>query len=122
KQSMVPLLMSAQYTLMSNKNDVATLAVRSNLNSNTKTSPKLTPDHPIHISMSGTQNGVMRVDEQSGLVRSFELHQRILGKVSMAMIKGTFGGNKSTKSVTSPRSWPIYMASTIRGWTVKLPQ
>jgi len=119
---MVPLLMSTQYTLMSNQNNVATLAVRSKLSPNTKISPKLTPDNPIHISMSGNQNGVMRVDERSGLISSFELHQRILGKFSMARIQGTFNGKKSTTTVTKPISWPIYMAGTIRGWTVKLPQ
>jgi len=122
KQSMVPLLMSTQYTLMSNQNDIATLAVRSKLSPNTKISPKLTPDNPIQISMSGNQSGVMRVDERSGLISSFELHQRILGKISMAMIKETFNGKKSTTSVTNPRSWPTYMTDTIRGWTVKLPQ
>jgi len=118
----VSILMSGQYTLMSSQNNIATLAVRSKLSPNTKTPPKLTPDNPIYISMSGNQNGVMRVDERSGLISSFELHQRILGQFSMARIQETFNGKKSTTTVTKPISWPIYMAGTIRGWTVKLPQ
>lgn len=119
QSAIAPLLISAQYTLTSLQNGLATLAVRSNISSNAAAPPLGEPNSPVKLNLSGTQDGVMHVDEQSGLTQDFELNQRIAGKISMTMPQGTANGKKST---ATPMSWPIYMKITIKGWTAKLTQ
>lgn len=113
----IPLLISAQYSLTALQNGLATLAVHSTLSSNAAAPPSGSPTYPIKMNLSGTQNGVMHVDEQSGLTRDFTIDQRISGKVSAKVPKVT---SKGKKPVAVPMSWPIYIKSTISGSTTQL--
>lgn len=117
QSSVTLLLISAQYTLISLQNGIATLAVRSNISSNAGAPPLGGPNNPVKLNLSGTQSGVMHVDEQSGWAQDFELNQRVAGKISMTIPRGT---SKEKKTIATPMSWPIYMKSTIHGWTTGL--
>lgn len=113
----MPLLISAQYTLTALQNGLATLAVRSTISSNVAAPPLGSPAYPIKMNLSGTQSGVMHVDEQTGLTRDFKIDQRIAGKISATVPKKASHGKKP---VATPMSWPIYIKSTINGSTTQL--
>jgi len=106
-------LISDQYTLMSLQNGIATLAVRSNLNTDPKSSSF--EDSGISMNFKGTRNGVMRVDERTGLTQSSELHQSMAGNWSISSPENAPG--KREKMII-----PVKMKSTMRGWIVQLPQ
>jgi hypothetical protein len=95
--------LNMKYTLMSSKNGIATIAALSHIKS----------------SLTGTVNGVIRVDEKTGLVISSELHKHIGAKPTIPESKNGVKG-KSNPAADLPFS--IYSKSTMRSWTVKLPQ
>lgn len=105
-------LTSEQYTLMSLQNGIATLAVHNG-------SPHKSTSSPGNINVSsyyGVLNGVMHVDEQSGLIRDFEMHARTAQRISLTVPKGFSEGTNST-----PSDFWVYTQSTMRGWITKLP-
>jgi hypothetical protein len=111
----VPLLVSAQYSLNSIQNGLATLAVQSTISANADSPSIKIHGNSVNYSLSGTQNGIIHVDEQSGWTYNAELHQRISGRITMKNLQVT-SHEKSAK--TAPASWPIYIKSTIRIWTL----
>lgn len=111
----VPLLVSAQYSLNSSQNGLATLAVQSTINTNADSPSIKMQGKAVSSSLSGTQTGVIHVDEQSGWTRDAQLHQRISGRITMKDLPVT-PHKKSAK--TASVSWPIYIKSTIRSWTL----
>jgi hypothetical protein len=111
----VPLLVSAQYSLSSIQNGLATLAVQSTISANADSPSIKIQGNSVSYSLSGTQNGVIHVDEQSGWTRDAQLQQRISGRITMKELQITHH-KKSAK--TTSASWPIYIKSTIRSWTL----
>jgi hypothetical protein len=107
----VPLFTSTRYTLNALENSIATLAVRSKITGNPPASAMVIGDSQTKYDMTGTQNGVLRVDENTGLPNSFELHQRFFTRVFVT-------DSKTPKNETS---FPMYIKSTIRGWTIAPP-
>lgn len=108
-----------KYTLVSSKDDVATIAVLADFSPNPKTPALKMSQFQMKTSISGTESGVMRVDEKTGLVISSELNMRMKDVVSMTAPKSTF---KSKTKPVVPYSITVYVKGIVRGWTVKLPQ
>jgi len=115
----LPILpqLTMKYTLMSSQNGVATIAVRADFSPNPITPNLKTPLPPMKISISGTETGVMRVDEKTGLTISSELNMRMKDVTSM-----TKSTSKSKTKPAKPSAITVYMKGTMHGWTVKLPQ
>jgi hypothetical protein len=110
----VPLSVSAQYSLNSRQNGLATLAVQSTISAHAVSPSIKIQGNPVSYNLSGTQNGVLHVNEQSGWTHDAELHQRISGRISVKNPQTPHG--KAAK--TTSASWPIYIKSTIRSWMV----
>jgi len=111
-----PQLSFGEFTLMSIKDDIATIAVKS--------TSKPNPDAPLpgknirNIGALGTANGVIHVDAKTGLLRDFEIHSHSSGPIPPPA-KSTSVKNKSASS------WKLLKIETetvMRGWTVQLPQ
>jgi len=110
----VPLSVSVQYALNSRQNGLATLAVQSTISAHAVSPSIKIQGNPVSYNLSGTQNGVLHVDEQSGWTHDAELHQRISGRISVKNPQTPHGKTVKTASA----SWPIYIKSTIRSWMV----
>jgi hypothetical protein len=108
----VPILLSTRYTLTAVESDIATLSVQSKISANPNAAGIEFGDSKTKINLSGTQSGVMRVDVNTGLPQSFELHQRMAGSVSVS----------NAKMPKASLTIPMYMKLTIRGWTVTPPR
>lgn len=108
----VPLLLSTRYTLAAIENGVATLNVQSKLSANPDSSAMEVSGSKVKTDFSGTQNGVMRVDESTGLPQNFELHMRAVGRVSI----------NNAKMPKASKTIPMYMKITMRGWTISPPR
>jgi hypothetical protein len=117
----VPMLPQAsmKYTLMSSKDGIATIAVRADFSPNAKTPAIKTSEFQMKADISGTESGVMRVDEKTGLTISSELHIQMKDVVSMNIPKST--SNKKPNPAI-PSSITVYAKGVTRSWTVKLPQ
>jgi hypothetical protein len=109
---------SMKYTLMSSKDGVATIAVRADFSPNPRTSAGKASQIQMKLDISGTESGVMRVDEKTGLTISSELHMQMKDVYAITMPKGT---SKSKANPAIPSS-TIYVKGVTRTWTVKLPQ
>jgi hypothetical protein len=114
QSAMVPILLATRTTLAALGNGLATLSLQSKITTNTKANAVEIGDTKSSYELSGTQSGIMRVDQSSGLPQSFELHQRLTGRVFVASDK--------IKMPKENFSFPIYMKSTIRGWTLAAPR
>jgi hypothetical protein len=101
----LPFQSDMRYTLMSSKNGVATIAAFSQ----------------IKTSFMGTYNGVIRVDEKTGLIISSELHRRMWVGAKPAITRSKNISYGKSKSAASP-SFFMNAQVTMRRWTVKLPQ
>jgi len=110
---------SMKYTLMSSKDGVATIAVRADFSPNPQTPAGKTSQFQIKADISGTESGVMRVDEKTGLTISSELHVQMKDVMSMAVPKST---SKNKTKAAIPSSFTIDAKGVMRSWTVKLPQ
>ena len=110
---------SMKYTLMSSKDGVATIAVRADFSSNSQAAAGKMSPFPMKLGVSGTESGVMRVDEKTGLTISSELHVQIKEKFSMPVSKDT---SKNKTKPAMPHSVTIDAKGVMRSWTVKLPQ
>jgi hypothetical protein len=108
----LPILLATRYALAAVENGVATLNVQSKISFNPDFSVQEISDSKVKTDLSGAQNGVMRVDESSGLPRSYELHLRLAGRISVT----------NSKKPEANLSFPIYIKSTIRGWTIMPPR
>lgn len=123
QSALAPILFFPQYTLLSRRNGVSTIAMRSSLKTN-PSSNSLNPDEYTDLSMSGNQSGTLRLNEISGLTQNFEIHQRVLARITMKTEEPDVPKSKvvivtpQTKTITKLRSWPIYTKTTIRGWTI----
>ena len=82
---------STQYTFFARKNGIATISLRSSTVAGSATGEKL----------PGNQSGVLRIDEDSGLIREYQIHVRSSGRL---------GSN-------TPDSAMMYSKITMRGWT-----
>ena len=102
----------ALHMLAARENGVATLNVRATAESTPTSHALKMADTISQIDFSGTQHGVIRVDENTGLPNSFELHQRFFSRFFVA----------TAKKPQSESSFPIYIKSTIRGWTTVPPR
>jgi hypothetical protein len=108
----VPIALTTRTTLTARENGNAILSVQSKIGGNPEASAIEVGDSETRTHLSGTQNGVMRVDESSGLPRSYELHLRLAGRVWVT----------NSKKPETNLSFPIYVKSTIRGWTIESPR
>jgi hypothetical protein len=101
----MPFQSDMKYTLMSSKNGVATIAALSK----------------IKTSFTGTFNGVIRVDEKTGLIISSELHRRMWvgDKPTITKSKNITHGKSK---LAAGSSFSMHAQVTMRRWTVKLPQ
>ncbi len=114
-----PIQISMKYTLMSSKNGVATLAMRSTFFPNPNAPTLDMPMFKMKNNVSGSLNGVIRVDEKTGLAISSELHQDMKNVAVITAAKST---SKSKPAPPLPSSITSYTKGVIRSWTVKLPQ
>jgi len=109
-------LSSGQYTLMSIKDNIATIAVKSTSKPNPDAPP---PGKNISdIGALGRENGVIHVDTKSGLISDFEIHLRSSGPIPPP--------DKSISTQSKAASaWTLLKIdseSIMRGWTVQLPR
>ncbi len=108
----VPILLITNYTLAAIKNGVATLNVQSKISSNPDSSAMEVAGSKVKTDFSGTQSGVMRVDEITGLPQNFELHMRMVGRISI----------NNAKMPEASATIPMHMKLTTRGWTIITPR
>jgi hypothetical protein len=104
--SSLPIALSTQYSLLARSGGVAHIGMVSKISPNEKGSAQKVANIQIKYSISGSQSGVLSVDEATGWTQSFEVRQRFSGKIT------------TTPAGGKPQSWPIWISSTVRGWTL----
>jgi|GEM_PF-5229326 len=92
---------ATNYTLMSQQDGVAVVALRSDAASS-KTVTEQPHQHTTRT-LAGTSSGVIRIDEKTGLIRSYEMHGE-----SHTEAKGTFAAQHYQ---TTSRGWTLLPAS-----------
>lgn len=108
----VPIVLATRYTLKSRANGNAAIDVQSKIVNNPDATAMEVSDSKVKTNLSGTQTGVMHVNEATGLPQSFELHQRFQGQVSVT----------NAKTPKTPMVIPMYFKSAIYGRMVVAPR
>lgn len=101
----MPVAVNAEYFVLARNNGAMHLGVIAKILPNEKASVQTLFGTTTKFSLSGMQTGTYDVNEKSGWTQSVEIHHRASGKISSTKIGET-------------QKWPIYISSTIRGWTV----
>jgi len=109
RSAIAPSFLSTKYTLLARQGRRIILSLRSSA---------LTPitygefetTIKTEFKASGGQIGILRIDEKSGLIKEYEIHQRVAGRFVLK-------GQGKTKVADATDSGPIYTKTTLRGWT-----
>ena len=80
----VPILLATTYTLRTRENGTAVMDVNSTIQNNEDADAMEFSGSKVKTNFSGTQTGVMRVSEATGLPQNFELNMRFSGQVVVA--------------------------------------
>ncbi|OLP17634.1 hypothetical protein BST81_15025 [Leptolyngbya sp. 'hensonii'] len=91
-----PIIMDTTWTLKELKNGVATVEVVSKLAPNSAAPPIRLEPMEMSYNLTGSQQGTLQLNQQTGFVNQAKLNQNISGQMEMKGIPGT------TKSVTVP--------------------
>jgi hypothetical protein len=116
--SVFPMTISTNFLLLSRDGKNDRLHLDSKINTAAGGATQEQGNMKIQHSLSGHQNGMLTVEETTGIIKNIEINQRIAGRIS---IQEKTPSRKSLQKTNSPftLSFPIYTKTTVRGWTIE---
>lgn len=118
------LLGTLSCQLLARQNGLATIVARSTMKEYPLAIPAVMPENmKVSFELSGTEQTQTKMDEANGWPLEYEAHQRLLGKITMTVQQPAAQNNRAQKPAPPVTwSWPVYMKTTVRSWTVMPPR
>jgi hypothetical protein len=115
----LPLTISTNFLLLSRDGKNDRLHLSSKISTAAGGATQEQGNMKIRFTLSGHQNGMLTVEEATGITKNIEINQRIAGKISIQE-KTPSRQSQSRKTLApSGLSFPIYIKTTVRGWTIE---
>jgi hypothetical protein len=114
----LPLAISTNFLLLSRDGKNDRLHLDSKISTAAGGATQEQGNMKIRFTLSGHQNGMLTVEEATGITKNIEINQRIAGRI---WIQEKTPSRSTGASALPPSglSFPIYIKTTVRGWTIE---